>query len=109
MPRSLVVDSLMKLVETTWSHVNEEMAIGLFESALGKAEIIVSPILLRNRSLDATPWLEILDRLLGNLPKPEAAIKRAAFYQLQADFNLADGQKSSSVTKEHEAFELLDS
>ncbi|KAF1953688.1 hypothetical protein CC80DRAFT_550987 [Byssothecium circinans] len=97
-----------ELVETTWSHVQEEIAAGLSRSAIGKIEIILSMVLMHDRKLDAAPWIETFDGLLSNLPEPEATIKRADFYQIQADFSLADGRNRPDADNEHKAVELME-
>jgi hypothetical protein len=102
------IDVLVELVETTWSHVQEEIVAGLSKPAIEKIEIILSMILMHNRNLDAAPWIATFDNLLRNLPEPEATIKRADFYQIQADFSLADGRGQPDTDNENKAVELME-
>jgi hypothetical protein len=97
-----------QLVATNWSHVQEERSAGLILSAVEKIEIVLSQVLLLHRSLDSSSWMDTFDKLIDDLPKEAAPLKRASFYQIKADLALRDCQGRTDMLKESEAVETFE-
>jgi CHAT domain-containing protein len=101
--RVLSGEDSLRIMENTWSHVQEELSAGTFVSAIEKVEIILTMILMRHRELHESRWVDIFEALIGKLPEQIADSKRASLYQIKADFALVDGQQRTDVAKENEA------